>query len=132
MANPSWAPTTAEVAALAGGAYARELGSGFDGTVEQVDDFTASTEPSKTQVEAFITAGCDELTGQLPDAAVPTSLQKLAHVAVQWFGAAQVHAVREDSDGEPASGAYRAAIANYRVNAERVLELTPRFASRLQ
>lgn len=124
---PPWAPTVLEVASVtpaytAGGFDDDRPSAGAQQTDGGVPTYTDDTEPSRSHVEGLIVTACDEVAGRV-GVAIPLAQYALARTAAKWHVASVIEGGKEPANTDDATGAYRAAIANFRNSLDALIVL---------
>jgi hypothetical protein len=126
-AEVPWRPTAQNIASIAA-AYTREHVGGYqrlEGDQVQAGrergEFTADTDPTLTQVEAYIDTACGEIAGRV-GTSIPARCYELATTAAKWHAAASVEAKRRPAESEDQGGLYRAFISNYTATLGELVE----------
>lgn len=121
-----WVPEVHEVAALVA-AYAREHvggyqrpGDGDDQAGRERPTFTAYTDPTYGQVEAYISTAAGEITGRV-GAEIPERCWTLARTTATWHAAASVEAKRRPAQTDDQNEMYRAFLSNFRASLEELV-----------
>lgn len=116
---PAWAPTLEQVAALVA-SYAREHVGGYlrpgddrEQAGRERPTFTEQTDPTASQVRAYIATACQEIVGRIGIGELPARTWELARTTATWHAAASVDAKRRPTETDSDAALYRAFISNY-------------------
>lgn len=115
--STDWRPTVEEVAVLVGPYTRRGVGGYGEHAGQEQGTFTDDTSPSRGQVVGFIDLAVIEIRGRANG--IAEDEHDIARAAATWHAAALVVAHRNQA-GVEGDGLYRAFIANYRANLDRL------------
>ncbi len=120
-----WAPTVEEIAEVTpaytrGGFDDDRVEAGAEQEAGGIPTYTDDTDPDRDHVVGLITVACDEVQGRVA-VALPPSQYGLARTTAKWHVASVIEGGKQPANTDDASGAYRAAIANFRNNLDALV-----------